>query len=145
MTSRFRYAVGLALVLGAAPGVAHATDDLAFHPCLTEREQAFIEVELKRGPAPTSPADAMAGGWEYAVVDLDEDGVPEVAVRPTVPCDGPACRTAIYTRIVGDWVRIFESADRDLSVARKQTKGYREILTPQALYRWSGKGYRPVS
>lgn len=145
MTSGFRRAAPFALMLSVAAGPARAADELVFHPCLTEREQAFLEVELKRGPAPHPTNGVTTSGWEYAVVDLDADGAPEVAVRSGEPCEGVACRTTIYTRVAQGWVSIFESADRDISVARRVTLGYREILTSAGLYRWSGKAYRPVT
>jgi hypothetical protein len=145
MLPAFKRLAPLALMILAVVPAARAADDLVFHPCPTSREQAFIETELKRGPAPSVPDAAAAGGWEYAVVDLDEDGAPEIAVRSIEPCGSAACRTIFYTRIGKTWVAIFETAEREIIIARRSVRGYREILTPTGPFRWSGGIYRPVS
>jgi hypothetical protein len=71
-------AAALVLVLAAAP--ATATDDLTFHPCLTPAEAAFVQVDLGLGEPPLPDPVLPGTGWDYAVVDLDNDGVSEVAV-----------------------------------------------------------------
>lgn len=133
----------LFLVLAAAP--AAATDDLAFYPCLTPAQSSFVQTELGRGEPPARDPAQPGSGWDYAVVDLDNDGVSEVAVRPSAACEGPRCGVAVFTRINGRWVEILNVSDRALSVARQIHRGYRDVLSDRGTWRWSGRAYALVN
>lgn len=133
------------MVLVLAAGPATATDDLSFYPCLTPAEATFLQVELGRSDPPLRDPVLPGNGWDYAVVDLDNDGVSEVAVRPSAACRGPQCGVAVFTRINGRWIEILSVSDRALTVARQTHRGYRDVLSDRGTWRWSGRAYALVN
>jgi hypothetical protein len=47
----------------------------------------------------------------------------------------------VFTRSNGRWIEILRAADRDLNVARKTHRGYRDVLSDRGTWRWAGKAY----
>ncbi|MHB2168049.1 hypothetical protein [Alsobacter sp. R-9] len=144
MRPRLRAAACL-LAIALMPAAASATEKLVFHPSLTPEDAAFLTETLGLGSSPTPVADGIGSGWDYAVIDLDNDGVQEVAVRPAAPCSGTRCGVTVFTRMQGRWAAILSTSDRDLNVARRVHRGYRELLSEKGTWRWAGKGYALVN
>lgn len=133
------FAFALCLSLWSIP--AGATDELSFFPALSPTEIAFVHDELGRGEPPVRDPVLQGSGWDFAVVDLDNDGVPEVAVRPSAACEREGCGITVFTNVNERWVQILATPERELNVARKTHRGYRDMVSESGTWRWAGTGY----
>lgn len=136
-------AFALFLSLWSIP--AGATEDLVFYPATSPTEIAFVHEDLGRGEPPVRDPVLPGSGWDFAVVDLDNDRVSEVAVRPSAACEGEGCGIAVFTRINDRWVQILATSERELSVARSMHRGHRDLVSDTSAWRWAGKAYARVN
>src|SRR5690349_10881042 len=84
-----------------------------------------------------------APALDYAVIDLDSDGDPELFIRihQDENCNPGRCSTVVFSKSQDTWARVLETASSDVSVAKRTTKGYRDLLVEAQPWTWTGKRY----
>jgi hypothetical protein len=138
---------GLAAWLAVAPaGVAWATEDPPYSPVETESEIRFVSEQLGLA-SQIAALQAKVGRpvrIDYAMLDLDGDGQGEIFIRLVggEPCSPGQCQVTVFNQSQGRWVKVLESADPAVTVAKQTHKGYRDILVGAQPWSWSGKAYR---
>jgi hypothetical protein len=81
---------------------------------------------------------------ETAIVDVDNDGSAEIAVRFTEGCTGAACQTSILLYSDGEWLQIFQAKTEALGLSSAIDNGLRELETSgNTRWFWSD-GYYPI-
>lgn len=134
--------------LAASAGPSLATDMPAYAPVQTERELSFVSVTLglKDRIAAMQQRTADPMRIEYALLDLDADGQGEVFIRIH---GGPACATGscitmVFNMASGNWVKVLETGEADVTVAKQAHRGYRDIIVGSQPLLWTGKAYGQV-
>lgn len=145
---RWTRGLGLAASLAAAQVCpARATDTPAYTPVQTEGEMRFVSQQL--GLASQMAALQAKLGQsvrvEYAMVDLDGDGQSEIFIRLVGgdACTPGQCQVMVFNQAGGQWAKVLETGDPEVSVAKQAHMGYRDILVGSQPWSWSGKAYRP--
>jgi hypothetical protein len=133
------------VALQVAP--AFATEDLAFAPVQSQRELNFVSVALGlKDRIATLEAKGGAGlRIEYAMIDLDSDGEGEVFIRLVIgdACVREACSTLVFNKVGDRWVKVMETAEPQVTVAKQTHRGYRDVLVGSQPWLWTGKAYEP--
>lgn len=136
--------VCLALTLGFSV-TARATDALSFAPVQTEREVRFINLDLglKDELSKLEGKLGRAPAVEYAVIDLDADGEPELVIRihQDGSCESDKCTTIVFSNAHDQWTRVLETDAPEVTVAKRMTKGYRDLLVGSQPWAWTGNRY----
>jgi hypothetical protein len=131
------------LIACAAPAVA--TESLTYAPVQTEREVKFLNLDLglKADLAALENKLGHAPALDYALIDLDGDGEPELFIRihQDESCDSGRCSVLVFSKSQDAWARVLEAATADVSVAKRTTKGYRDLLVDAQPWTWTGKRY----
>src|SRR4051794_1293030 len=136
--------VCLALTVGFSMG-ARATEALSFVPVQTEQEVRFVNLDLGLKDELTK-LEAKLGrspAEEYAVIDLDADGAPEIVIRihQEGSCETDRCTTIVFSNAHDQWSRVLETVAPEVTVAKRVTKGYRDLLVGSQPWAWTGKRY----
>lgn len=133
---------GLFLAQGSS---ALATESLNYAPVQTEREIQFVTLDLgmKDELAQLATRLGRSPAVDYALVDLDADGDPElfIRIREGETCEAATCTTLVFSKVQNAWMRVMESGTPDISVAKKMTKGYRDLLVGEQPWSWTGRRY----
>ena len=86
---------------------------------------------------------------EWALYDLNDDGVPELIVKIglSYACGTIGCASFIFRRAGGRWVMFQEASigsDSVVVASKRPSDGsYRTFLGGELIYRWNGKEYEP--
>ena len=134
--------IGLsALVLACIASPTQAARLLAFEPCLTVEEENFILQHVGQAPIVKGQA-AHAAQVSYAAVDLNGDGVLEIAIR--VSADGlcaDRCRTTLFMKSGRSWLKMVETDVADIAIGERSQFGMRNLLVGDSVVVWTGRVY----
>ncbi len=137
-----RHCVALsALALACMASPAQAAKLLTFEPCLTVEEETYILEHLGQ----RDMARPMAGRpmkLSYSMVDLDGDGVFEIAVRASADdqCEG-VCRTALFMKTGRQWRKMLDTNAAEIAVGERRQFGIRNLLVGDVVMVWTGTRY----
>ena len=142
-----RWAAALGCLVASA-GDCWATDMPAYAPVQTEAEVAFVTetLGLKDRVAALQRQSADPLRLDYATLDLDGDGAGELFIRiysePT--CTPGTCTTLVFNKARSVWVKVLETTEVDVTVAKQVHRGYRDVIVGGQPWLWTGKDYTPV-
>jgi len=81
---------------------------------------------------------------ETAIIDIDNDGSAEIAVRFTEGCGDGQCQTAILIYSGDQWLQVFQTKTDALGLSSVVENGMRQIETgPNTRWFWAD-GYYPI-
>jgi hypothetical protein len=82
---------------------------------------------------------------ETAVVDIDNDGSAEIAVKFTEGCTTDGCLNSLLYYSNDQWLEIIQNRTQDLAISSVSTDGFRNIhTTDNAVWKWINRQYQPV-
>jgi hypothetical protein len=125
-----------------------AAVSLRFQPCLTLDDEQFLAGTVAH-VVDIAKLEARFGRpvfWSYALIDLDADGVPEIAARasPDGECSLQGCRTVILTRTPRMWRSLLVTDAPAIAVAQRSNRGLRDLLVDGEVLVWNGAQYSPA-
>lgn len=140
------------LVLGAACllltsvcGSANATEDPLYSSVQTESESLFVNLDLglKDELARLEKRTGHTPVVEYATMDLDADGEPELFIRVHQGngCNPTDCTTLVFSNAKDRWVKVLETNEPEVTVTKQMRRGYRDLLVGSRPWSWAGKAY----
>lgn len=81
---------------------------------------------------------------ETAIVDIDNDGSAEIAVKFLDGCDEEGCTTSVLFYSENQWLEVLSHPTEALSLSGETTNGLRQIVTSDnARWHWNETGFRP--